>query len=160
MRRRIGCVAVVVFVGIFFAAGLGLSWWGWAVLQNARVSESWPMTDGEITYSQIQISTDDDGTSYHADVRFVYVVEDRRYEADTVSFGQYGSSDRSHAAGIVARYPVGQRAAVYYDPAKPETAVLEPGVTLGSYLILGLGMIFLIASLIMIPIGFVSRSHI
>lgn len=160
MRRRIGCVAVVVFVGIFFIAGLGLSWWGWVVLQNARVSESWPMTDGEITYSQIQISTDDDGTSYHADVRFVYVAEDRRYEADTVSFGQYGSSDRNHAAGIVARYPVGQRVTVYYDPAKPETAVLEPGVTLGSYLILGLGMIFLITSLIMIPIGFVSRSHI
>lgn len=151
MRRGFGCIGSALFAAIFFVAGGAASWWGWGILQNARVSENWPETAGEITYSSVNESRDEDGTTYHADVEFTYVVDDRRYTSDTVSFGQYGSSNRRHAAGIVARYPVGTQVSVYYDPVLPDTAVLEPGVTWSSYFVLGLGLVFVCTSLIIFP---------
>lgn len=157
MRKGMGCIGLFLFSGIFFLAGAGVSWWGWNILQDSRRSESWPTTDGQITYSGVRESRDDDGTTYYADVEFAYVVDDRRYTADTVSFGQYGSSNRRHAAGIVAQYPVGQEVAVYYDPAVPETAVLEPGVTWSSYMVLGIGLLFVCSSFIMLPLSLLSR---
>lgn len=151
MRRGFGCIGSVLLAAIFFVVGGAVSWWGWDILQNARISENWPGTTGEITYSDVRTSRDEDGTTYHADVEFAYVVDDRRYESDTVSFGQYGSSNRRHAAEIVDRYPVGTQVSVYYDPAVPDTAVLEPGVTWSSYFVLGLGLIFVCTSLIIAP---------
>ncbi len=151
MRRGMGCFGSIIFVGIFFVVGVAVSWWGWGILQNARVSENWPSTGGQITYSDVRVDHDEDGTTYHADIDFAYVVDDHRYTADTVSFGQYGSSNRSHAEEILARYPVGQAVTVYYDPAEPETAVLEPGVTWSSYMVLGIGLLFACISIIMAP---------
>lgn len=145
-----GCFITVLLGVIFFAVGIGLSWWGWRILQNAQVSESWPSTSGEITASSIRTDHDDDGTTYHAEVRFAYVVDDQRYNEDTVSFGQYGSSNRSHAEEIVSRYPTGQAVTVYYDPADPATAVLEPGVTWSSYMILGMGLLFAIIAVFLL----------
>ncbi len=157
MRKGMGCIGMLLFSVIFFLAGAGVSWWGWGILQNAQRSESWPSTAGQITYSNVRESRDDDGTTYYADVEFSYVVDDQRYTADTVSFGQYGSSNRRHAADIVAKYPQGMAVTVYYDPAAPETAVLEPGVTWSSYAILGIGLIFVCSSFIMLPLSLLSR---
>lgn len=156
MRRGLGCVGLVLFSGIFFLVGAAVSWLGWGIWQNARQSESWPSTNGQITYSGVRESHDDDGTTYHAQVEFAYVVDDQRYTADTVSFGQYGSSNRRHAADIVANYPQGMAVTVYYNPAAPETAVLEPGVTWSSYLVLVIGLIFVCSSFIMLPLAMLS----
>ena len=148
----IGCGITVFVMVVFLAAGIGISILGWSVLQNARISESWPVTDGEIISSNVRVDTDDDGTSYYGDVTFRYVVNDVVYTSDNVSFGQYGSSDRDLAESIVSRYPAGNGVTVHYDPAAPETAVLEPGVTWSSYLMLVFGAIFVCIALIVLPL--------
>ena len=153
----IGCGITVFLMLVFLAAGIGISIWGWSVLQDARVSESWPVTDGEILSSNVRIDNDDDGTAYFGDVTFRYVVDDVVYTSDTVSFGQYGSSNRSHAEGIVTRYPTGNGVTVHYDPADPETAVLEPGVTWSSYFMLAMGVVFTCIPLIILPLTLRSR---
>lgn len=140
--NSMGCIGSGLFLLIFLAVGIGLSIWGWNVLQNARVSESWPTTSGEILSSSVRVDNDDDGTSYFGDVIFRYAVADLPYTSGTVSFGQYGSSNRSHAEEIVGKYPVGSRVTVYYDPEDVKTAVLEPGVTWSSYFIIGMGLLF------------------
>ncbi|RMG98831.1 MAG: DUF3592 domain-containing protein [Chloroflexi bacterium] len=137
-----GCF-YVLFLGLFFVASITLTIVGVNVLRNARVSEGWPTTTGEVVASSVRASSDSDGTTYYADVSYSYVVDDHRYVSDTVSFGEYGSSDRSHAEEVVARYPVGKRVTVYYNPELPETAVLEPGVTWSSYFPLAMGLCFL-----------------
>jgi hypothetical protein len=147
----------VFFIFVFLAVGIGLSIWGWNVLQNARVSESWPSTNGEIISSTVRVDDDDDGTSYFGDVTFRYVVADLAYTADNVSFGQYGSSNRSHAEDIVAKYPVGSQVTVYYDPDAAQTAVLEPGVTWSSYFIIGMGLLFICIPLVVAPFMLLRR---
>ncbi len=106
---------------------------GVTTVRNASVSQDWPAVPGTITVSQVTISTDEDGATYYADVQYKYVVNDRWYTADTVNFGEYGSSNRSRADKIVARYPPDSQVTVYYNPDDPDTAVLEPGLSWGSY---------------------------
>ena len=134
----------LLFILIFFAAGIGMTVWGGIVIRNASISEGWPPTQGEITSSYISSSSDEDGTSYSADIEFKYVVNDRWLTGDVVNFGEYGSGNMSHAEGIVNRYPTRKIVTVYYNPEQPETAVLEPGLTWSSYFILFMGIIFLI----------------
>lgn len=151
-----GCVGTTVFLLVFVGVGIGLSLWGWSVLQNARVSQSWPQTPGEIVSSRVRTDEDENGTSYFGEVTFHYVVADSRYTSDNVSFGQY-SGNRSHAEEIVAKYPVGSQVTVYYDPNEVETAVLEPGVTWSSYLLIGMGVLFTCIPIIILPFTLLRR---
>ena len=52
----------------------------------------------------------------------------------------YGTPKRAEAA--VARYTPGQSVMVHYDPAHPDTAVIEPGNTEGAGVILVVGVAF------------------
>jgi hypothetical protein len=157
MKRGMGCVGTTLFAGIFFVVGIAASYWGWTILRNARISNGWPATQGEIIASSVRADTDEDGTTYHADVTFSYVVEDHRYSSETVSFGQYGSSNRKHAEEIVRTYQPGEKVPVYYNPDEPKTAVLEPGVTTSSYMVLGIGLCFAILPAIIVPISLFRR---
>lgn len=143
MRNRGGC-CLPIFLSVFILAGIGMIVWGASILKNASVSSDWPSTQGEIVSSYVREDSDEDGTTYHAEVSYAYVANDQRHTNNTVSFGQYGSSNPDHAENIINRYTVGKIVTVYYDPASPETAVLEPGITWSSYLVLGLGIIFAI----------------
>lgn len=154
--NSMGCLGSMIFLLVFVGVGIGLSLWGWSVLQKARVSESWPQAQGEIVSSEVRRSDDENGSSYSGDVTFEYVVADSRYSSDNVSFGQY-SGNRSHAEEIVAKYPVGSRVTVYYDPEDVATAVLEPGVTWSSYFLIGMGVLFTCIPIIIMPFTLLRR---
>jgi len=144
MLRNCGyrSIGMLLFLTIFLACGIFMIVYGWRILSNASISTNWPSVSGQITQSRIRVEHDEDGTTYYADVVFEYVAADKRYTGDTVNFGEYGSSNENHAAEIVSRYPVGREVLVTYDPDDPATAVLEPGVTLSSYMVLGIGVLF------------------
>jgi hypothetical protein len=154
MRRGCGgCAGSLFFFLIFFTVGGGLLYWGWTILQNARASASWPSAQGQIVNSYVSHSTDSEGgDSYSPEVTFEYTVNDQRYQDTRIKFGENSYSSNNRAQEVVNRYPIGQTVAVYYDPAEPETAVLEPGVTSGSYIVIGIGAIFVLVSLVVAPI--------
>lgn len=156
-RWNMGCCGMSLFMGIFFVVGVGVSIWGVSIIRNGAASENWPSTTGEVVEAYVRDSTDEDGTTYHAEVTYRYTVNDQWYAGDTVNFGQYGSGNRSHAQGIVDRYPSGQRITVYYNPDSPGTAVLEPGLTWSSYLVLGIGLCFAGVPFLILIFGGVRR---
>lgn len=148
-----GCVNSLFFFWVFFGVGAGLSYWGWTILQDARASVSWPSVQGRVTSSVVDRSTDSEGgTSYSPEVDYEYTVNDVRYSGNRIKFGENSYSSRGRAEEVVARYRVGQTVAVYYDPDELETAVLEPGVSGGSYIVLSIGAIFVLLSLVLAPI--------
>ena len=61
-------------------------------------------------------------------VRFAYTVDGRSYESETYGFDGTSSSDRTYAELIAARYPASRSVTAWFDPDRPETAVLEKGV--------------------------------
>jgi len=149
MKRRI---VPALFGLVFLAVGIGVTAWGWNVLGDAKASTSWPSVDGSVISSKVErerTSRRSGGrrrtsTTYGAEVRYRYSVDGNEYSSDKVSFGDYSSSNRARAQGIVDRYPVGKTVQVYYDPNTPETAVLESGTSWSCYLPIGLGIIFTI----------------
>lgn len=143
VQRGCGGLGAIIFLSIFVIIGMGLSIWGGNVLRNASASSNWPTVTGQVINSTVSENSDSDGTTYGADVYFEYRVNDQQYGSDTVSFGQFSSSDYGHARNIVNRYPEGTQVEVYYNPEDPETAVLEPGVTWSSYMLLGMGLAFI-----------------
>ena len=157
-------ILMVAFAGIFFVVGAGVLWWGIQDSRSAFKSVRWPSVTGTVISSYVSESSDDDGTTYGADVQYDYVVNDQAYTGDRVSHGDVSTGDPSYAQKIVARYPEGRSVKVYYDPANPEKSVLETGFTAGLLLPLGLGTVFtLVGGLMMI--GFTTtyirnRQHI
>ena len=154
-----GCLATISSMGIFLLVGVGLSIWGWNILQNARASASWPTADGIVTRSEVTFSTDaEGGDSYQPKVTYKYEANNLSYENDTIKFGENSYGSNRKADEIAGNYPVGKNVTVYYDPERPERSVLEPGVTGGSYLVLGIGAFFILLTMILAPITLFLRN--
>ena len=118
----------------------------------SKASASWPATQGQIISSRVVVEEergrDDDGderisTIYRPDVRFAYRVDDSNYATDTWKpGGTLGSGSPKYAEEVVARYAAGQSVSVFYDPARPDVAVLEPANRDGAAVPLVFGVVF------------------
>lgn len=139
---------VVLFVWVFLFAGIAVLGWGiWNSLE-AFSSRSWPYVEGKVIQSQVASyqSESDEGTTtmFYPYLRYNYSVEGQQFTGDKLDMGEYSSSNPNYAEEVVVRYPVGKPVRIYYDPAHPETAVLQPGFTSGLLIPLGLGLVFTI----------------
>jgi hypothetical protein len=143
--------ALVLPIGCIALAVLGLRLY----LQTRRkfqASASWPTAPGTITASELVESqsreTDDRGreivnTEYRVDIRFGYKVAGREFHSGNWKWGWtaiYRNPEKP--AAIVAAYPVGKSVPVYYDPADPATAVLDPANRQGSLVQLVFSLVF------------------
>ena len=105
---------------------------------------SWPTVPGKIICSSLLSKTfeDSDGdpvTTYQAQIRYEYKVDGNSYVSNVWRFGvgfakAFGEWD---AKSTVERYPTGSAIAVFFNPANPVEAVLEPGKT--RYVAAGIG---------------------
>jgi hypothetical protein len=153
-----GCLSALGMLAIFGLIGGGLAFWGWNILQDARASASWPTADGIVSSSEVDHSTDaEGGDSYSPEVDYQYTIDGQNHINDTIKFGENSYNSRRRAEEITATYPVGRQVTVYYDPEQPDKSVLEPGVTAGSYIVLGIGVLFIVIALLVAPLTFIFR---
>jgi Protein of unknown function (DUF3592) len=147
-----------------FLAGSGAVAMYFMLRRRAIASAAWPTAIGKITISTVDTETlreedrdDDDRSSrqrietmYRPVINYVYRVNGRDY------FGSGLTADWSQLHGspevaqkIVDAYPVGHDVAVYYDPARPSTAVLTRGKEAVPTFVLVVGAIFLSIGVLM-----------
>ena len=121
-------------------------------------SHTWPKAAGKIVAAAVTTvyernpgdtaSTLNRATKkYRADVRYTYRVGQRDFAAAAITLGWaplYGFARDAEA--VVAKYPAGANVDVYYDPAQPETAVLQPESRDGTLTPLIFAMIFGVGS--------------
>jgi len=129
--------------------------------RQASASTRWPSTPGRITLADIameQRTENDDDSSrptrtirlYRPDLRFSYAVDGREFHGSTWRWGWTAlHSDEASARKEIAKYAVGAQVPVFYDPAQPETAVLEPANRSGSAATLVFGGLFVIGGALM-----------
>lgn len=87
---------------------------------------------------------------YAPHIEYVFEVDGVRHTGSQVWVSGGGSSSSpAGARNVVARYPVGKEAEVFYDPAAPGVCALEPGTTWTSYMPFGIGMLFLVIGVIL-----------
>ena len=85
---------------------------------------------------------------YSADVRYTYLVNGTQYSSGRVSLGDSSTNSSSGKEEIVRRYPMGSQVIVYYDPSRPEDALLEPGAAFITHIPFAFGLLCVFAGLI------------
>jgi hypothetical protein len=117
---------------------------------RARESASWPTVEGRVAHSEMTLGSGDESSVYHASVLYNYKLSGVSYSSDRIGFGDFDSSDSSHAQAIVNRYPVGTSVQVHYNPQTPNLSVLETGVNGATYFLAPGGALFLISGCLML----------
>ena len=133
-----------IFPLIFVAVGGTVAFFGIRGLIRAKESSAWPKTQGEIVESSVASShSSKGGTTYHAEIRYEYTVNGSVHSGTRVAYGDYGSSNSSHARSVVNKYPPGKKIDVSYMPSNPDESLLEPGVKTQAFFLPGFGLVFL-----------------
>jgi hypothetical protein len=139
-----------IFPLIFVVVGASLAFLGILRLVRAKASVDWPSTLGKVLESSVERprSSESSSTAYHATILYEYSVEGTTFSGNRVAYGDYGSSNPSHARTIVSRYPKGKTVTVHYRPGTPEECLLEPGLKGQSWVLPGGGLLFFAAGIL------------
>lgn len=93
----------------------------------------WPTVTGKVISSEMASRGEAAGGSKvtaQATVRYAYRVDGKPYESERIRSAPDGNRQRpGEAEEILARYPIGSRVSVHYDPEQPATAALEAEAT-------------------------------
>jgi hypothetical protein len=136
--------AILIGALIVFAAVFG--GFGTYKYTVASASSSWPTTQSRITASRLDRTGSGSDTKYRPSVSYRYSVQGTDYTGKRIrAVSSYTS--RGKAESELARYPSGATVTVYYDPADPASSVLVPGVTMGIYLMLAVGVACLVLAI-------------
>lgn len=135
---------VSIFLAVFFLVGATIAGFGVRTVLQARESGSWPSVPGIIRTSTVTTQRGSKGgVSYKPVVTYSYSVDGAEYTGDLIAYGLKGSSaSRSFAQYYDNKYPEGSSVPVAYDPASPQTSVLEPGVSKRAFILVAFGAIF------------------
>jgi len=109
-----------ILSGLIIGIPLILIWF--FLRRKAQASMSWPKVPGRIIASQVRQTRDADGQeSPEVFLTYSYSVGVTPMQGTRVSIGTRNPN------AVVKKYPAGTDVQVYYDPQKPSSAVLEPG---------------------------------
>lgn len=125
-----------------------------AVVMKARDvyrARRWPSTPGKVLVSETQAkikAPGDPGFNFHDTevenlprVEYEYKVDGKTYRNGRITIGE--KTSEYEIEEILERYPIGAEVTVFYDPANPQTAVLDRDVMDGK-LLLGCALLALI----------------
>jgi hypothetical protein len=116
---------------LLISIGIGIALSNYSAYKTSVESENWPIADGMIIKSEIEREALDtkENNETTTEVKlfpkivYKYQVNGKKYEYTKVFF----SPSPGPANQIVSRYPKGKIVQVYYNPGKPNQAVLVPG---------------------------------
>lgn len=150
---------IAVVLGV---AGLGVLVWGFLRMRQTARTKDWPTTQGTVRSSTVtsreappmrqESSYDDDAPKpkpqvlYRPQVEYTYTVDGHTYTGTALGRDVVEVSSKEHAAEHAARYRPRAPVTVFYDPADPSQALLEPGLQASSWAIPGAGAACLIVS--------------
>ena len=102
-------------------------------VRKAWATSKWPTVTGAMIESSLSSSrTFPGGGPFVVAVRYTYEVDGRVFQSERLRYG-HDSFDNTYLEGaarkLLTRYSVGNPVTVRYNPADPNEAVLEGGVT-------------------------------
>lgn len=107
---------------------------------NGQEVKNWPRAQGVITQSEVyrhetrSSETNMTNVSFGLRCSYDYEVEGFPYTGHNICYGEnlWLHRDIKRAQAEAAKYPVGAKVSVYYNPKNPKSAALEPRVREGS----------------------------
>jgi hypothetical protein len=117
---------IIAGVCVFIAAGLIRALW--QRKNEVARGKNWPATGAEIIHSEAEIPPtriSEEEPDCRVNIRYRYRVDGKDYESDRLRFGGPAAMMQEAAEALVARYLVGAKVNIHYDPKHPDHAVLE-----------------------------------
>ena len=121
------------FAGVFFAV-FGLVGVGVLIplvvvpMVKTAQARSWVAVPCEVTSSQVEMQSGEDGATYRPKIVYRYEYGGRAFESGRYDFLGAYSSGRAGKEAVVDRYPEGLRTNCWVNPQAPEEAVLHRGM--------------------------------
>lgn len=131
-----------IILSLILLGGVAISFWGWRSMQQSRRKAQWPTIAGTIVESEP--TSEQDELLPH--IVFAYRVDDVDYRT-VFEFPKDTNPLPEFAQAYVENYPVGKTVDVFYNPAAPKEATLEPA-SRGDWMILALGLMMVVGSVI------------
>jgi len=99
---------------------------GWQIYQVHDARARYVMVQGMVTESQVVGRRGSSSKkTYSPHIEYAYQAGTDDLHGDQYSYINWGTSGKKSAEQTIARHPVGSFVDVYYDPLKPEKAVLS-----------------------------------
>lgn len=99
--------------------------------------------------STITISNSDKNYSYSAVINYRYVVGGQSYTSNRFSYAGSSSGSETEAQSIVNQHPPGAQVTAYYNPDKPDEAVLDNSEPSTTVPFAALGVMWLVGLLVL-----------
>jgi len=128
----------VIILLLFSLTGVGLTFWGWRVMKQAKERKSWPTVSGKIVVSSMEKGLVD----LFPRIEYRYEVEGRPLQT-IFEFPGGTQPTPEFCQAYLKKYPLDAEVMVYYQPGKPEVSTLEPSEE-GDWMILALGMMLMV----------------
>src|SRR5262249_22857986 len=109
-----------------------------------RANHTWIETNCVVLSTRLAESMHSGGTHYRPQVTIRYKVGEQTHQATTYGILDGSSNLRSLEQAKLDKFVVGQQYPCWYDPADPNSVILVRGYSLPSYVLLGLGSLFLL----------------
>lgn len=116
-------VALAACMGLYSLLSAALTW------RRGQTSRGWPSTTGKIIWVEIKRSAggdDDDDPTYTPVIDYEYVVNGQTYRSQRIVWGDVSSTNRTQVANLITEHTPEATVTVYYNPADPSIAVLNP----------------------------------
>jgi hypothetical protein len=147
--------SALVLAGIFlFLLSPMATFVGGLFVKRGMATAEWPTTPGtvDISHMETEISRGTSGGGSTemdvAKIAYAFDVAGQTYRGDRIStFDHRVGRNTERAKEQLARYPVGKKVTVSYDPLAPHRSVLEPGVQTGAKVMVGAGIGFFFLSM-------------
>lgn len=153
-------------IAILILAGAGSygAWQTFLGLEQVMVawqSSTWPSTEAQIRTSEVvqtkSSSRRSNGSSYRPKIEYSYIINSGIYAGTEIAPGRIWGSSSSNE--VVAQFPVGSQARIYFESANPARSVMLAGVHAYSFGTTAFGSIFLtLACLSGVVLGRMSAS--
>jgi hypothetical protein len=109
--------------GVFALVGAGFVLLAFAATLQHLLSRGWPTVPGIIRHASVEERQVETTASHRARIVYDYEVGGRQYTSDRLAFSRSGSRKRAEADK--AKYPPGKLVHVYYNPKRPQRAIIE-----------------------------------
>ncbi|MDZ4159231.1 MAG: DUF3592 domain-containing protein [Anaerolineaceae bacterium] len=133
--------------GIFGLMGVIFAIVGWRARKKAKISQTWPTTQGTVLSATMVESKSYDHersiprTIFKPVVEYSYQVSGVEFNGNRIAFGAT-SYNYTKAKEILSRYPAGGAVTVHYNPEDASDAALETK-SFGGTAFLVVGLVFL-----------------
>lgn len=138
------CMMAKLFTLLFILAGLGLLVLGVVRFKEGTASNGWTEVPAKVETAEMgKTRKKSSGYRYHAHITYKYEVQGVPYTGRQVGLAGQGSGSESHAKNLLKQYAPGTTVKAYYDPVKPDNAVLIRGVGSSIWVVFVVGAVFL-----------------